>query len=35
MSRVFVPPGDAFKLTFEPKASEIDANGHVNNCTAY
>ena len=31
MSRLFVPPSDAYSLTFEPKASDIDANGHVNN----
>jgi acyl-CoA thioester hydrolase len=31
VSRVFVPAGDAFRLTFEPTASDIDANGHVNN----
>lgn len=31
MSRLFVPPSDAYALTFEPKASDIDANGHVNN----
>jgi len=31
VSRVFEPPADAYSLTFEPKASHIDANGHVNN----
>ena len=31
MSRLFVPPADAYALTFTPKASDIDANGHVNN----
>lgn len=31
MSRLFVPPSDAYTLTFTPKASDIDANGHVNN----
>ena len=31
MSRLFVPPSDAFSLTFQPQASDIDANGHVNN----
>ncbi|MEW6391804.1 MAG: thioesterase family protein [Pseudomonadota bacterium] len=31
MSRLFVPPTDAFSVTFQPQASDIDANGHVNN----
>ncbi|MET3666309.1 thioesterase family protein [Caulobacter sp. 1776] len=31
MSRVFVPPSDAYSLTILPTASDIDANGHVNN----
>ncbi len=31
MSRLFVPPADAFSLTFTPKPADIDANGHVNN----
>lgn len=35
MSRLFVPPSDAYTLTFTPKASDIDANGHVNICTAH
>lgn len=31
MSRIFVPPADAFSLTFTPRPEDIDANGHVNN----
>lgn len=31
MSRLFVPPSDAYSLTFAPKAADIDSNGHVNN----
>lgn len=31
MSRVFVPASNAFSMTFTPKASDIDANEHVNN----
>ena len=31
MSRLFAPPADAFSLDIQPKASAIDANGHVNN----
>ena len=31
MSKVLVPPADAFRLSFTPKPADIDANGHVNN----
>lgn len=31
MSRLFAPPADAFSLDIQPRASDIDANGHVNN----
>jgi acyl-CoA thioester hydrolase len=31
VSRVFLPPADAFTLGFTAQPSDIDANGHVNN----
>jgi acyl-CoA thioester hydrolase len=31
VSRVFLPPADAFTLGFTARPSDIDANGHVNN----